>query len=69
MTFESNNFEIDAEIISKFILGGKKVEEIGVKLYVREHGESKLNVKKETINNLKILYKIFKSRHLKRDWK
>ncbi len=68
MTFESNNFEIDAEIISKFILGGKKVEEIGVKLYVREHGESKLNVKKETINNLRILYKIFKSRYLKREW-
>jgi len=68
MTFESNNFEIDAEIISKFILSGKNVEEIGVKLYVREHGESKLNVKKETINNLRILYKIFKSRYLKREW-
>lgn len=68
LTFESNNFEINAEIISKLILSGKTVEEIGVKLYVREYGESKLNVKKETINNLKILFKIFKSRYLNRKW-
>jgi len=68
MTFESNNFEIDAEIISKLILNGKTVKEIGVKLYVREFGESKLYVKKEVINNLKILSKIFKSQYLKKKW-
>jgi len=68
LTFESSNFEIDAEIISKLILNGKTVKEIGVKLYVREFGESKLNVKKEIKNNLKILWKIFKSRYLKRKW-
>jgi dolichol-phosphate mannosyltransferase len=68
MTFESNNFEIDAEIISKLILNGKTVKEISVKLYVREFGESKLNVKKEVINNLKILSKIFKSQYLKKKW-
>lgn len=68
LTLESNNFEICAEIISKLILNGKSVKEIGVKLYVRELGESKLNVKKEVINNLIILSKIFKSRYLKKKW-
>jgi dolichol-phosphate mannosyltransferase len=68
LNFESNNFEIDAEIISKFILNGKNVQEIGVKLYEREFGESKLNVRKEIMNNLKILNKIFKLRYLKKKW-
>ncbi len=68
LIFESDNFEIDAEIISKLILNRKTVKEIGVKLYVREFGESKLNVKREIKNNLKILWKIFKSRYLKREW-
>ena len=68
LTLESNNFEICAEIISKLILNGKSVKEIGVKLYVREWGESKLNVKKEVIHNLNILSKIFKSRYLKKKW-
>jgi dolichol-phosphate mannosyltransferase len=68
LTLESNNFEIFAEIISKLILNGKSVHEIGVKVYTREFGESKLNVKKEVINNLRILSKIFKARYFKRKW-
>jgi hypothetical protein len=68
LTLESNNFEICAEIISKLILNKKTVKEIGVKLYVREFGESKLNVKKEIKNNLRILWKIAKARFLKKKW-
>jgi dolichol-phosphate mannosyltransferase len=68
LNLKSNNFEINAEIISKLILNGKTVREIGVKLYEREFGQSKLNVRKEILNNLKILYKIFKSRYLKKKW-
>jgi len=68
LTLESKNFEICAEIISKLILNGNSVKEIGVKVYTREFGESKLNVKKEVINNLRILSKIFKAKYLKRKW-
>ncbi|MFA4849644.1 MAG: glycosyltransferase family 2 protein [Methanoregula sp.] len=68
LTLESENFEICAEIISKLILNGNSVHEIGVKVYTREFGESKLNVKKEIINNLRILSKIFKAKYLKRKW-
>ena len=68
LTLESKNFEICAEIISKLILNGKSVHEIGVKVYTREFGESKLNVKKEIVNNLRILFKIFKAKYLRRKW-
>ncbi|MGA2934771.1 MAG: glycosyltransferase family 2 protein [Methanomicrobiales archaeon] len=68
LTLRSNNFEIDAEIISKLILGGRTVREVGVKLHEREYGESKLDVKKEVRNNLKILSKIFRARLLKESW-
>lgn len=68
LVLESNNFEICAEIISKLILKGRHVTEIGVKVHVREFGESKLNIKKEIINNLKILWKIFKARFFNRPW-
>ncbi|MHC1626912.1 MAG: glycosyltransferase family 2 protein [Methanoculleaceae archaeon] len=64
LTLESSNFEINAEIISKLILSGKNVTEVGVKLYEREFGESKLNVRNEIRNNIRILFKIFKSRFL-----
>lgn len=68
LTLESNNFEICAEIIAKLILGGKIVREIGVRVYTREYGTSKLNVKKEIKNNLRILFKIFKAKYLGRAW-
>lgn len=68
LVLESSNFEICAEIIAKLILNGKHVHEIGVRVYTREFGESKLNVKKEIANNLKILYKIFKAKYLGRKW-
>jgi len=68
ITLESNNFEICAEILAKLILNKKSVHEIGVKVYNREFGKSKLNVKKEILNNLRILFKIFKAKYLGRRW-
>jgi glycosyltransferase involved in cell wall biosynthesis len=68
LTLESNNFEICAEIISKLILNGKSVHEVGVMVYSREYGESKLNVKKEVVNNLRILSKIFKVKYIRQKW-
>jgi dolichol-phosphate mannosyltransferase len=69
LKIESDNFEIDAEILAKLILNKKSVCEISVKLHNREFGESKLNVRREIKNNLKILYKIFKTRVFKHEWK
>ncbi|MBP2134354.1 dolichol-phosphate mannosyltransferase [Methanomicrobium sp. W14] len=56
---KSKNYDVCAEIISKMLLSGMKVVEVPVKLHNREFGESKLDMKKETINNLKLLIKIF----------
>jgi dolichol-phosphate mannosyltransferase len=69
LNLESNNFDIDAEILAKLVLNKRSVREVGVKLHKREFGESKLNVRREIINNLKILYKIFKVRIFHRSWK
>jgi glycosyltransferase involved in cell wall biosynthesis len=68
LNLRSNNFEIDAEIIAKLILEGRSVREIGVELHDREFGESKLNVKKEVVNNLRILSRIFRARFLGYKW-
>jgi dolichol-phosphate mannosyltransferase len=68
LVLESNNFEICAELISKLILNGKTVHEIGVRVYAREYGKSKLNVKKEIVNNVRILSKIFRAKYLGRKW-
>jgi dolichol-phosphate mannosyltransferase len=68
LTLASDNFEIDAEIISKLILRGRSVREVGVKLHEREYGVSKLDVRREVRNNLKILGKIFRARLLRRSW-
>ena len=65
---ESNNFEICAEIIAKLILNRKNVYEVGVRVYTREYGESKLNVRKEIFNNLRILFKILKAKYLRQKW-
>lgn len=69
MNISSRNFEINAEIISKLIIGGKKVVEIPVPLLKRKYGESKINVKKEIRNYILLLYKIFKTKYLHQQWK
>jgi dolichol-phosphate mannosyltransferase len=69
MNISSRNFEINAEIISKLLIGGKKVVEVPVPLLKRKYGESKINMKKEIKNYLLLLYRIFKTRYLRREWK
>ncbi len=68
LTLESTDFNINAEIISKLMLQGKSVVEVGVPLHEREYGESKLNVRKEIWNNLIVLWKIFKFRFFNIRW-
>lgn len=67
-TYESNGFDIQAEILCKFILNGMKVKEMPTHLGIRIHNESKMDVKKEVYNNLKLLYKIFKVKYLNFKW-
>ena len=69
MTISSRNFEINAEIISKLLIGGKKVVEVPVPLLKRKYGESKINLKKEVRNYLLLLFRIFKTKYLHSEWK
>lgn len=64
----SRNFEINAEIISKLLIRGGTVFEIPVPLLKRKYGESKINVKREIGNNIILLYRIFKTKYLHREW-
>jgi glycosyltransferase involved in cell wall biosynthesis len=68
MNISSENFEINAEIISKMIINGKIVIEVPVPLLKRRYGESKINVAKEIKNYIFLLYKIFKTKYLHREW-
>lgn len=68
MELKSNNFEINAEILSKLIINGKTVEEIPVPLYKRRYGYSKINVKKEIINNILLIGKIVKVKYFHGSW-
>lgn len=69
MNISSRNFEINAEIISKLLIGGKNVVEVPVPLLKRKYGESKINVKKEIKNYILLLYRIFKTKYLGQEWK
>jgi len=69
MNIASRNFEINAEIISKLLIGGKKVVEVPVPLLKRKYGESKINVRKEMKNYLLLLWRIFKTKYLHQEWK
>ena len=69
MTISSRNFEINAEIISKLLIGRKKVVEVPVPLLKRKYGESKINLKKEVKNYLLLLFRIFKTKYLHSEWK
>jgi hypothetical protein len=67
-TIESDNFEINAEILAKLILAGRRVVEVPVELHKREHGTSKIRVSREIKNNIRILGKIAKTKYLGRPW-
>jgi glycosyltransferase involved in cell wall biosynthesis len=69
MNISSRNFEINAEIISKLLISGKKVVEIPVPLLKRKYGESKINLKKEVKNYILLLFRIFKTKYLNSEWK
>jgi len=69
MQITSSNFEINAEIISKLLIQGKKVVEVPVPLLKRKYGVSKINVRKEVKNYILLLGKIFKTKYLKKEWK
>jgi len=45
------------------------VVEVPVPLLKRKYGESKINIKKEIKNYILLLYKIFKTKYLHREWK
>jgi len=68
MQITSKNFEINAEIISKLLISGKTVVEVPVPLLKRKFGSSKINIKKEIKNYLMLLYKIFRTKYLHREW-
>jgi glycosyltransferase involved in cell wall biosynthesis len=69
MNISSRNFEINAEIVSKLLIDGKKVVEVPVPLLKRKYGESKIDMKKEIRNYILLLYRIFRTKYLHREWK
>jgi dolichol-phosphate mannosyltransferase len=69
MNISSRNFEINAEIISKLLIEGKKVVEVPVPLLKRKYGESKINITKVAKNYILLLYRIFKTKYLHKEWK
>lgn len=68
MKISSRNFEINAEIISKLLIEGKKVVEVPVPLLKRKYGESKINIKKEIKNNILLLFKIINTKYFHKEW-
>jgi glycosyltransferase involved in cell wall biosynthesis len=68
MNISSKNFEINAEIISKLLISKKNVIEVPVPLLKRRYGSSKINVKKEMKNYIVLLYKVFRTKYLHREW-
>jgi len=68
MTVSSNNFEINAEIISKLLIKKKRVVEVPVPLLKRRHGTSKIRITKEIRNYLLLLYRIFSTKYFHREW-
>ena len=68
ISISSGNFEINAEIISKFIIAKKNIVEVPVPLLRRKYGYSKINIRKEIKNNIIILFKIFRTKYLHRGW-
>ena len=68
MPISSENFEINAEILSKMIFRNMTIIEVPVALHERKFGESKANLTKSAKNHIRILYKIFFVKYLGWDW-
>ncbi|HQC91431.1 MAG: glycosyltransferase [Candidatus Methanoculleus thermohydrogenotrophicum] len=69
LDLESENFEINAEIISKYLIFGYRVVEIPVELHKRRYGESKINIRREVRNNLKMMRKIVRTKYFHQPWR
>lgn len=69
ITLMSENFEINAEILSKLIFSGMTIREVPVALHKRQHGESKAQLGKSIKNHVRILFRIFCVKYLGREWK
>lgn len=65
----SENFEINAEILSKMIFRNMRIVEVPVALHERKFGESKAKLTKSVKNHITILYKIFCVKYLGSEWK
>ncbi|MFA6317178.1 MAG: glycosyltransferase family 2 protein [Elusimicrobiota bacterium] len=59
---QSQGFEINAEIATRFILAGLKVAETPALLTVRRHGTSKLRPLKETARHLLLIARLLKEK-------
>jgi dolichol-phosphate mannosyltransferase len=68
ISISSENFEINAEILSKMIFKGMKISEVPVALHERRFGESKARLAKSIKNHITILYRIFIVKYLGREW-
>lgn len=69
LDLESENFEINAEIISKYLIYGYRVVEVPVKLHRRKYGESKINIRREIFNNLNMMRKIVRTKYFHQPWR
>jgi dolichol-phosphate mannosyltransferase len=68
ITLVSDNFEINAEILSKMIFGGMQIREVPVALHKRNIGKSKARMATSIKNHVRILFKIFMVRYLNQEW-
>jgi len=68
ITLLSENFEINAEILSKMIFKGMTIREVPVALHKRQFGESKAQLGKSVRNHIRILNRIFCVKYLGREW-
>lgn len=69
MQISSENFEINAEILSKMIFQNMTIREVPVALHERKFGQSKAKLTKSFMNHVRILYRIFCVKYLGREWK
>jgi len=64
----AENFEINAEILSKMIFAGMEIREVPAALHKRKFGHSKARMAKSIRNHVRILTRIFLVRFLHHEW-
>jgi len=68
LSLTSNNFEINAEIISKLLISDYTVVEAPVMLLRRRYGISKINIFREIKNYFVLFYRIIRMKYLGMGW-